>query len=834
MKAVIMAGGFGTRLRPLTANIPKPMVPVVGKPIMEHIIRLLKIHGIDDILAILYFQSDQIKSYFKNGKSWGVNIEYVTAEADFGTAGAVKNAQDLLKERFIIISGDVLTDFNLTEALEYHHKKKADSTIVLTRVDNPLSYGIVITGENGKITRFLEKPGWGQVFSDTVNTGIYILEPEILDMIPVKTEFDFSKDLFPAMLAQKMKLMGYVSSGYWRDIGNIEEYFSAHQDILDGKVKIKIDGKKLNYPDANVLVGENTIISHGADFSGCVVIGDNVKIGPRAKIFQSVIGSNSIIGRDANVNRIVTWENATIGPMSRVSEAILCNSSHVGEESEIEENCILSDNSRVGDGARIKRNVKIWPNKEVESGAILNSSLIWGEMWTRELFSDAKVTGVGNAEITPEFATKLGAAYGAMLGEERTVALSRGASDASRMIYRAVMCGLLSAGVNVADLRIAPIPILRQVLKGGREAGGIHVRMNPDGNGEIDIIFFEHGGRDLPTSKNKTIERLFLREDFRRAPIGKIGNIEYPPRALESYRDAFISHFDKELFSDSKLKVIIDYSFGAASDIMPNILGQLGIDAVSLNSFVDPRKVHYFAGSQREALKQLGSIVKSLDADIGFMLNPGAEKIIAVDEKGNPITSQKLLLKVTELFCQSAKPKKIAAPVTATAGLEMVADEHGAEILWIPSDHQAMMEAASNPEIGYVGGTKGGFIFPGFQIGVDAMFVTVKILELLAKAGTKIGRVTGDWDRLEMAEKEVACAWAKKGQVMRHLMADSENSTRILVDGARLSVDDGWVLLRPDRKKALFYILAESYSSETAKELVKQYAKSIRNWQKNE
>jgi mannose-1-phosphate guanylyltransferase / phosphomannomutase len=832
MKAVIMAGGFGTRLRPLTANIPKPMVPMANRPVMEHIILLLKKYGITDIISILYFQSEQIESYFKDGKKWGVKMSYIKAEADFGTAGAVKNAQKFIDSPFIIISGDVLTDFDLKEAIGFHQKKKAEATIVLTRVENPLAYGIVITNAAGKITRFLEKPGWGQVFSDTVNTGIYILQPEILDLIPEKAEFDFSKDLYPMMLQKKMKLYGHIAPGYWRDIGNIEEYFLAHQDVFDGKVKINLPGKKLDIPDAQVLIGENTFISHGTQFIGTVVIGDNVKIGPRAKIFQSVIGNDSLIGRDADLMRVVGWGKVSIGPKAKISEAILCRNTFVGEETTIEENCILSDNSRVGDACWIKRNVKIWPNKEVESGATLTSSLIWGERWSRDLFSDSKVTGVGNTELTPEFAAKLGAAFGAMVGEGRRVAVCRGPSNVTRMMNRAVICGLLSTGVHVDDLQTMPIPVLRHELKTGRLSGGVHVRLNPDGNEEVDIIFFDNNGRDLPSSKIKTIERLFFREDFRRAPIADTGIIDFPPRVVEGYRDSFIPHFDKTIFEKSHPRVVIDYSYGGASEILPGILGELGIDAISLNSFVDKKKVYYYTQSQTMALKQLGTIVKSLNCDIGFLLNPGAEKFMAVDENGDIISIQKMLMKVTQLYCEIAKPKKIAAPVTATAGLEMIADEFGARIIWIPSDHQAMMEAASIEGIEFIVGTKGGYIFPGFQLGVDAMFVTVKILELLAQSGKKISEVTGDWDRLYMAEKDVACSWGKRGQVMRSLMAYSEKAARIIVDGVRVSENDGWVLVRPDRKKASFYILAESYSEDTAKELVKEYIKNLKNWQK--
>jgi len=832
MKAVIMAGGFGTRLRPLTANAPKPMVPMVGKPVMEHIVELLKKHGITDIISMLYFQSEQIESYFGSGEKWGVKMSYIRAEADYGTAGSVKNAQQFLDSSFIIISGDVLTDLDLASAIKFHQNRKALATIVLTRVENPLAYGIVITSKTGKITRFLEKPGWGQVFSDTVNTGIYILEPSVLDLIPSKTEFDFSKDLYPYMLAQKMRLCGHIATGYWRDIGNIEEYFNAHQDAFDSKVNIGLSGRKLDYPEANVLAGENTFISHGAQFSGTVIIGDNVKIGPRARIFHSSIGSNSIVGRDVELNRVIAWENVSIGPKAKISEAILCKNAYVGEESIVEEDCILSDNARVGEGCWIKRNVKIWPNKEVESGATLTSSLIWGERWARDLFSDAKVTGVGNTELTPEFAAKLGAAFGAMLGENRTVAVCRGASNITRMINRAVICGILSTGVNVNDLQTMPVPVLRQELRRGRLAGGAYVRLNPEGNEEVDIIFFDHNGWDLPTSKIKTLERLFYREDFRRASIASTGTIDFPVRMFESYRESFIPHIERNVLGKAQPKVVIDYSYGGASEIMPGILGELGIDAVSLNAFVDQRKLYYFTQNQSQALRQLGSIVDSLNYDMGFLLNPGAEKFMTVDENGDIIGIQKMLLKVTQLYCEVAHPKKIAAPVTASAGLEMIADEFGAKILWISSDHQAMMEAGSKGDIDFVVGTKGGFIFPGFQLGVDAMFVVVKIMELLAKSGKKLSQVTGDWDRLYMAEKDVACPLAKRGQVMRSLMEHSERTARIIVDGVRVSENDGWVLVRPDRKKAQFYILAESYSEETAKDLVKEYVKNIKNWQK--
>jgi len=832
MKAVIMAGGFGTRLRPLTANMPKPMVPIAGQPVMEHIVKLLKKYNITDIISMLYFQSEQISGYFGDGSEWGVKMRYITAEADYGTAGSVRNAREFLDSRFLIISGDVLTDFDLKKAIAFHEAKKALGTIVLTRVENPLSYGIVITGKSGKIDRFLEKPGWGQVFSDTINTGIYILEPQVLDLYPAKTMYDFSKDLFPLMLREKMKLYGHVAEGYWRDIGNIEEYYNAHQDVLDGKVDLDFQGKSKVVNNTKIITGSNTHIPSGAEISGTVILGDNVKLGPRVRIFNSVIGSGSIVGREANLNRVVAWRNVSIGPTASISESIICADSFIGEGAAIEEGCIVSDKSRIGEGARIKSNVKIWPNKEVEAGATLTSSLIWGESWSRALFSDAKVTGIGNTEITPEFAAKLGAAYGASIGGGRTVAVCRGASDISRMINRAMISGLLSAGVNVADLRTIPVPVLRQALKTGRMAGGIHVRLNPDSDEHLDIIFFDHNGRDLPTEKTKTIERLFFREDFRRAAVSETGTLDYPQRVYEAYRESFLAHINSGIFKGAKFKAVIDYGYGGASEILPGILGALGVDSVALNAYVDPRQAYYFSIGGKDALKQLGSIVKSLNADIGILLNSAAEKIVVVDEKGDAIDSQGLLLKVCQLYCSQARPKEMAIPVSGSAGVEMIAREYKSRLKWIPSDHQAMMEAAASGESVFVGGTRGGFIFPGFQLGVDAMYSTAKIFELLIAAGEKIGKVSGPWNQYAFAAKDVACSWGKKGQVMRALMEHSEKSERILIDGARISENGGWVLIRPDRQKAQFQILAESGSAGEAKELVKNYVKLIKHWQK--
>ena len=520
MKAVIMSGGFGTRLRPLTCNIPKPMVPMMNKPMMQHIVSLLKRHGITDIVSTLFYQPESITSFFGDGSLFGITMQYRKAEADYGTAGSVRNAADFLDERFIVISGDVLTDFDLSKAIAFHEKKKAKATLVLTRAKNPLQFGVVITNNEGKITRFLEKPSWGEVFSDTINTGIYIIEPDVLQRIPFQQDFDFSKNLFPMLLEEDAGLYGYISDGYWRDVGNLNEYQEAHLDALDGLVQIDFEGKKTG----NCYIGEkSTVLTAPENLQGTVLIGNDCMIGAQVKIIRSVIGDNCIIEDGAVIRDSIIWEKSKIGRRAELSSCVLGRKTEIGESARIDDNVFIGDMCVIGKESRLASNIKLWPEKVVEDGAILTRSLVWEDKWLRELFSDSRITGLSNIEMNPEFGAKLGTAFGAFVGKGKAVLTSRDSDNVSRMINRSIMCGLMSAGVDTNDLRATSIPILRHELRGEKNAGGIHVRKSPFDKNLTDFIFFDHNGKDLPSNKTKAVERLFFGEDFPRANYKSVG-----------------------------------------------------------------------------------------------------------------------------------------------------------------------------------------------------------------------------------------------------------------------------------------------------------------------
>jgi len=571
-----------------------------------------------------------------------------------------------------------------------------------------------------------------------------------------------------------------------------------------------------------------------------VIIGNDAQIGSHCFISNSVIGDNVQIGEDVNLDRSVIWKDASVGKRSILTEVIVANNAKLEEETVIFENAIISENCHIEKGAKIKANVRVWPGKRVEAESILSSSLVWGERWNRELFTDAKVMGVGNLELTPEFAVKLGAAYGAMLGKGSTVVTSRDAGSTSRMISRALICGLLSAGVNVQDLRTLPIPVVRYELKSGKERGGIHTRRSPLNKRQTDIVFFNGGGQDLPTSKTKSVERLFFREDFIRASPEETGQLDFPQRVIESYRQDFLRAIDSEQIRKAQFKVVIDYSNGGACEIFPSTIGALGCEVISLNAYLDPQKLSHSDEELSRSIHQLSSIVKSVDADVGFLFDPGAEKLSVVDEEGQPISPDLLLLMITSLFLGCTPAHKIAVPVVASMGVEKIAQEYGVKVIRVRNDHLAMMDALSNLGVDFVGGTRGGFIFPGFQLGADAMFNVAKILELLSNTafgGTappkrSLAHLRKELDRFHMVKRTVPCSWGKKGQVMRKLSKYTEDCKRELIDGVRVLNCDSWVLVMPDRRKASFHLFAEATKEGEAERLVEKYASKVNQWQR--
>jgi mannose-1-phosphate guanylyltransferase / phosphomannomutase len=831
MKGVIMAGGFGTRLKPLTINRPKPMVPIANRPIMEHIVELLKRHGVTDLISILYFQPEFITGHFGDGATFGVTMQYATADADYGTAGAVRNAESLIgDERILVISGDVLTDFDLSAALAQHETRGAEATIALTSVENPLAFGIVITDtQTGRIERFLEKPTWGEVFSDTINTGIYILEPAALRRVPVRTNFDFSKDLFPRMLHEGAALYGHVANGYWRDIGNLDEYRRAHEDVLAGRVKLCLPGRERQVEKANVWGEAGAALARDVKLKGAVVLGRNADVGAGAELENVVVGSGCVIEEGAELSNVVLWENCRVGRRARITDTVCTAGVRIGQGALIRENCILADRSEVGDRAVVGPNVKVWPEKVVEERAALTHSLIWGEAWERSLFAGARVSGVPNFELTPEIAVRLAGAYGALLGRGSFVATSRDSDKASRMINRALMTGFMSAGLNAEDLRTMPIPVVRHAVHHGREAGGIHVRRSPFDPKVVDILFIDADGRDLPPGKTQSIERLFAREDFPRAGPDHTGDLNFPTRVVEGYHEHFLSEVDLERIAQRNFTLVLDFAYGTTVEVFPGLLGALNTETVSLDAYASPGRLSRSEEEFAEGLGRLGGIVRSIDAELGLWIDPGGEVIYLVDDGGRALKPEITQAVFVQLALQQLGVRRVAVPVTTPLLVSEIIRQAGGEIIWTKTEHHAMMASAT--EVDMVAGARGEFIFSQFMPAYDGMFAAVKLMEALARSGLHLREITDALPPVHLVQERVACPWGRKGAVMRRLMEETAREKRQLVDGVKVWKNDGeWVLVIPHSDKPYFVVTIESGDETRAHELLKHYAGLVERW----
>ena len=835
MKAVIMAGGFGTRLRPLTCNLPKPMVPMANRPMMEHIVGLLEKHDFKDIVTMLYFSPDDIRKYFQDGKKFGVKMRYLIPTGDLGTAGCVKFAERDLAEEFLVISGDVLTDFDLTEAMAFHKKKKAMATMVLTRVPDPLQYGVVIIEEDGRITRFLEKPSWGEVFSDTINTGIYILDPEVFKYIPQDQPMDFSKELFPKLLEDRRALYGFVADGYWKDVGDLREYRLAHRDVLDGKAAVKLFGKKISRgaegAEATIWADRDATIADTAEFAGSCIVGRNTRIEAGCRIENSVIGDNCQIDENAQISGSVVWRGVKIGRESALRETVIGEKTTVGSRTIIQVGSIIGDECTIGSAARVRSNVKIWPHKTLEDGAVLATSLVWGEKWSKTLFGAYGICGLGNIEITPEFAAKVGAAYGAFLGKGAYAITSRDAHKASRMIKRAFISGLLSSGVRVGDLRTAPIPVIRYEMGKEGESGGIHVRQSPYDYRLIDIKIFDKSGSDISLAQEKAIGQLFLREDFKRASMDEAGEILAPPRSQEYYRAGFQKTIDSDLIQQARFKIVIDYAYSSASMVFPAILGELGLDVVALNSYLNPQKIHKTEKEFKHSLDQLSHIVTTLKADIGFLIDNGAEKVFIIDEHGKIVPDMHALAAVSYLVTKCCDSGTIAIPVTQSSVITEFASKSKMTVESIRTMPRHIMSAGQQEGVRFVGDGTGGFIFPEFQAAFDAMYAIAKILEMLARKKTRIGHVLREIShKIDVRHRKIPCPWDKKGQVMRLAMENLKDENLELVDGIKVHIDHSWVLMIPDPDEAYFDLWIEAEDDRRAKDLLRDYSEKIVKW----
>ena len=816
MKAVVMAGGEGTRLRPLTSNQPKPMVPIVGKPCMEHILELLRTHGMNEIVVTLAFMPQAIRTYFGDGEALGLDIDYSVEEQPLGTAGSVKLAQPRLDETFLVISGDALCDVDLTSLVEAHRSKRAAVTIGLKSVDNPLEFGIVVTDADGRVERFLEKPSWGQVFSDTINTGIYVLEPEVLRHVPKTGPFDFSKELFPLLLEMGRPIYGHVLDGYWQDIGNLEQFRQANFDALDGRVKLDVPGLRLR---GNVWVSEEVDIDEIEPVEGPAFVGANCRIASGASIGPYSVLSQGVIAREgARIDRSVIDVGTYVGRSAVVEGAIIGRGCDLRDHVRVHEGVAIGDEVTIGPEASLFPGVRVYPFKEIETGAQIHESIVWESRAVSTPFGRDGATGLVNVDLTPETAVRLAAALGTALRRGDRVVASRASADACRLIQRAIIAGLTSTGVHVADLRISPAAITRHVLKTQGLQAGIHVGRSSTDPEVIQVRVFEWPGNQMTPALQKEVEKHFTRHELRRATFSEVGETTYPARVRESYAQDILDVLDMKAIQARRFRIAVDYGHSPAAFTLPLVLGPLGVEAIGARgSFAED-----FTGELEPLDAQ--RIVTGVRAQLGFVIDRAAERLLLVDERGEVVPTDLGLLLVVRLLVLARRSGKIAVPITTTGLVDDLVEGSDLSIVRTQASLGELTRVATEDDVVLAAAPTGGFVFPDVVPGYDAVTALCKLLELLATQQQPASTLIAELPRPTLVHRALPCPWGRKGLVMR-LLNEHLASRRIdLLDGVKAYDERGWVQVIPDQDEPLVHLWAEGETEALTEELVEETA----------
>ncbi|HLJ81459.1 MAG TPA: nucleotidyl transferase, partial [Ktedonobacterales bacterium] len=483
--------------------------------------------------------------------------------------------------------------------------------------------------------------------------------------------------------------------------------------------------------------------------------------------------------------------------------------------------------SVIDESAIIQPGVKIWPNKEIETGAVITSSIIWGSQGRRALFGRYGVTGLVNVDITPDFAAKLGAAYGAVLPKGAVVCVNRDNHRTPRMVKRAIISGLPSAGVNVSDLETVPLPVARYFVRTTDAAGGVHIRLSPFDPRIVDIKFFDSTGLDISTNTQRKIENLFFREDFRRVYLDDIGQIAYAAAVNDRYIAAFLRAVDAEALRKRKYRLVVDYGHGGSVEVMSPIFNAIGADVIALNATRDPTRYSRTADQFDRDMQVLASITGTLKADLGVRIDTGGEKIFVVDEHGQQVDGGKLLAAMTELVLRGRGSGTVAVPVTAPSVVEKVAERQKGKVVYTKVMPQALATAATSPGMVLVGDGAGGFVFPEFHPAFDGMYAMMKLLEALARFDTRLSEVVSQLPPYFLIRTQVNCPWEYKGKVMRILSEQYRERREEPIDGVKIDLGEEWVLVLPDADRPLFHVLAESRSRDAAQALADKYARVV-------
>ncbi|MDO4549221.1 MAG: sugar phosphate nucleotidyltransferase [Clostridia bacterium] len=761
MKAVIMAGGEGSRLRPMTCAHPKPMVPVADKPVMAYALELLARHGVTGAAVTVMYMPNSIIDYFGDGGDYGVKLTYFTETTPLGTAGSVKRAASVLDETFVVLSGDGITDCDITAALEFHREKGAIATMVLKKVSSPLEYGVVLTDQNGRVERFIEKPGWGEACSDSVNTGIYILEPRVLEKIPENRPWDFGRDLFPALVREGSCVYGFLMDGYWCDIGDNAAYLKANFDLLDGKMEVS--GLK---PGVVARMPGSVIDKSAILEAPCYIApGARVEAGARIGAY-SVIGRGSVIGRDSSVKRSVVWPGVKVGERNSLRGATLLSGATTRDDVSAFEESVIGDGAVIGEGVTIMSSTRVWPHKFIEDGERVDRNVVWGNGLSRSL-----VDGVFTLD-SPARAVCDAQGYASALKFEKIV-VARDASITSNAFHRAVIAGLMAQGAQVVDAQAQPLCVALYAQKLARAAGALYVAR------DCLIPFGEMGAR-LSRGECRLVKAALAREDYP-TPFSAVTK---PPITMSACDQGYMSQvLDAVSGSDmSRVRVAIFCRNDMVLSLAERVLRQSGASV---------------RAEWEEEMMVPGP------GEICVWLDERGQRADFADEHGMLTQPERTLL-----LCWAAVESgegELILPRGTTRAVEELAERYGVTIR-----HTSCDDGAFQRELAQEHGVQLALHFDGIES------ATV-VLARLAYANTTMRDALKTFSPLYRRARSVQMEPRDKGKLVNRLKEAIPDAD--VEDGVLIERDGGWAFINPCGDKRECLVTSEAATAEFAREL---------------
>src|SRR6516164_1758609 len=536
-------------------------------------------------------------------------------------------------------------------------------------------------------------------------------------------------------------------------------------------------------------------------------------------------GGNVVVKEGAFLHRAVVHNNVFIGPGATLRGCVICKKTDVMASARIEEGAIVGDECLIEPEAYLSAGVKVYPFKTIEAGAVVNTSVIWESSAQRTLFGPRGVSGLVNVEITPELCVRLASAYASTLRKGATVTTSRDVSRAARALKRAMHGALNASAINVVDLEAQPLPVARFHTARSDASGGIALRTTPGDPQSIDIIFLDERGADLSPAARRKLERVFSRQEYRRAFPGEIAELVYPPRRVESYASELLRTVDLEGVRDAGLKIVIDCAGGTASLVLPALLGRLGVEVLTLNNRLDEESPTQTVAQLRAGMQRLAEQVASSRAAFGVRFDQVGERIQLVDDKGAMVSEDRALLVVLDLIAAERHSGQVALPVTTTRVAERVGRFHDVKVAWTPTSQHGLTQATAADDMIFGADGRGGFVVPEFSRTIDGIAAFARLLGLVARTRLTLSQIDARIPRAHLLKRSMPTPWAAKGSVMRTVVEAAGEREMDTTDGVRVvEPDGGWVLVLPDPADAVTHLWAEGGDADAAQALLDEWA----------